>query len=48
MTNNMERIRFEIVRALITCFPKDYIEMVFVGGVSALKTLWSDPIIINK
>ena len=34
MTNNMERMRFEIARAIITCFPKDYIEMVFVGGVS--------------
>lgn len=34
MTNNMERMRFEVDRAIITCFPKDYIEMVFVGGVS--------------
>lgn len=34
MTNNMERMRFEIARAIITCFPKDYIEMAFVGGVS--------------
>ena len=30
----MERMRFEIARAIITCFPKDYIEMAFVGGVS--------------
>lgn len=34
MTNNMERMKFEIARAIITCFPKDYIEMVFAGGVS--------------
>ena len=34
MTNNMERMKFEIARAIITCFPKDYIKMVFVGGVS--------------
>lgn len=30
----MERMRFEIARAIITCFPKDYIEMAFVGGMS--------------
>lgn len=34
MTKNMERMRFEIARAIITCFPKDYIEMAFVSGVS--------------
>ena len=34
MTNNMERMKFEVVRAIVTCFPKDYIEMAFVGGVS--------------
>ena len=32
MTNNMERMKFEIARAIITCFPKDYIKMVFVGA----------------
>ena len=34
MTNNMERMKLEVVRAIVTCFPKDYIEMAFVGGVS--------------
>lgn len=34
MTNNMERMRFEVARAIVSCFPKDYIEMAFVGGVS--------------
>ncbi len=34
MTNNMERMKFEVVRAIVTCFPKDYLEMAFVGGVS--------------
>lgn len=34
MTNNMEKMRFEVARAIITYFPKNYIEMVFVGGVS--------------
>ncbi|RGO26921.1 hypothetical protein DXB23_05490 [Dorea sp. OM02-2LB] len=34
MTNNMERMKFEVIKAIVTCFPKDYIEMVFVGGVS--------------
>ena len=34
MTNNMERMKLEVIRAIVTCFPKDYIEMVFVGGVS--------------
>ena len=34
MTNNMGRIKFEVIRAIVTCFPKDYIEMAFVGGVS--------------
>lgn len=34
MTKNMERMRFEVARAIVTCFPKDYIEMVFVGGVT--------------
>ena len=29
MTNNMERIKFEVVRAIVTCFPKDYIEIGF-------------------
>lgn len=33
MTNNMERMKFEVVRTIVTCFPKDYIEMAFVGGV---------------
>lgn len=28
MTNNMGRIKFEVIRAIVTCFPKDYIEMV--------------------
>ena len=31
MTNNMERMKLEVVRAIVTCFPKDYIEMAFVG-----------------
>ena len=30
----MERMKFEVVRAIVTCFPKDYIGMAFVGGVS--------------
>ena len=30
----MGRIKFEVIRAIVTCFPKDYIEMAFVGGVS--------------
>ena len=34
MTNKMEKMRIEIARAIITCFPRKYIEMVFVGGVS--------------
>jgi len=34
MTNNMEKMRFEVARTIITYFPKNYIEMVFVGGVS--------------
>ena len=34
MTNNMEKMRFEVARAIITYFPKNYIEMVFVGVVS--------------
>lgn len=34
MTNNMERMKLEVVRAIVTCFPKDYIEMAFAGGVS--------------
>lgn len=34
MTNNMERMKFKIAKAIITCFPKDYIEMVFSVGVS--------------
>ena len=28
MTNNMEKMRFEVARAIITYFPKNYIEMV--------------------
>ena len=27
MTNNMEKMRFEVARAIITYFPKNYIEM---------------------
>ena len=34
MTNNMKKMKFEVARAIITCFPKDYIKMVFIGGVS--------------
>lgn len=29
MTNNMERMKFEVIKAIVTCFPKDYIEMVW-------------------
>lgn len=34
MTTNMERMRFEVARTILTYFPRDYIQMVFVGGVS--------------
>lgn len=34
MTKNMERMRSEIVRAILICFPKEYLDMVFVGGIS--------------
>lgn len=33
MTKNMERMRVEVARAIVTCFPKDYIEMAFGGDV---------------
>ena len=32
MTKNMERMRFEVIRTILICFPKEYLDMVFVGG----------------
>lgn len=34
MTKNMERMRFEVIRTILICFPKEYLDMVFVGGIS--------------
>lgn len=32
MTKNMKRMRSEVIRAILICFPKEYLDMVFVGG----------------
>lgn len=34
MTKNMDRMRSEVIRAILICFPKKYLDMVFVGGMS--------------
>lgn len=34
MTKNMKRMRSEVIRAILICFPKEYLDMVFVGGTS--------------
>lgn len=34
MTNNMKRFRMEIERAIVTFFPKKYVDMIFCGGLS--------------
>ncbi len=34
MTKNMERMHSEIVRAILICFPKEYLDMVFVRSTS--------------
>ena len=34
MTKNMERMRSEVIRAIFICFPKEYLDMVFIGGMS--------------
>lgn len=33
MTKNMESMRNEILRVIFNCFPEDYLDMVFAGGV---------------
>lgn len=37
MTKNMERMRSEIIRAILICFPKKYLDMVFAMGMSMEK-----------
>lgn len=34
MTENMKRIRYEVIRAILILFPKEYLDTVFVGGTS--------------
>lgn len=34
MTENMKRMRYEVIRAIMILFPKEYLDTVFVGGTS--------------
>lgn len=34
MTKNMERMRYKVIRSILDCFPKEYLDMVFAGGIS--------------
>lgn len=34
MTKNMEKMRSEIIRAILVCFPKEYLNIVFAGETS--------------
>lgn len=34
MTENMKRMRYEVIRAILILFPKEYLDTVFVGGTS--------------
>ena len=34
MTKSMDRMCSEVIRAILICFPKKYLDMVFVGGMS--------------
>lgn len=34
MTENMKRMRYEVIRAILILFPKEYLDTVFIGGTS--------------
>lgn len=34
MTKNMERMRYKVISSILDCFPKEYLDMVFAGGIS--------------